>query len=174
MDDGVVDGVGEQVVVDGVDGFHHLSEVEVADEDGGLVVPEAVDGRGVSPEVGVVDDVVVDECAGVQHFDGGGGAEDGVCGLCVEWESAAAGADECEQWSQLFSFVGLYVCIELLDDGYVAGGHTVLCIVEMLEEWSYGELDVGEVHSFFKQELDRIFFEQELSGIGQELTRNFF
>jgi hypothetical protein len=32
----------------------------------------------------------------------------------------------------------------------------------------------GALKTGIEQELNRIFFEQELSGIGQELNRNFF
>jgi len=93
FDDAVVDGGGEEMVVDSVDGFHNLCKIEVANEDGCFVVPEAVDGWRVAPEAGIVDDIVVDEGAGVEHFDGCSGVEDGMRRFGIEGQSATAGAD---------------------------------------------------------------------------------
>ena len=80
------------MVVDTVDGFHNLCKIEVANEDGCFVVPD-VDGRGVAPEVGIVDDIVVNEGAGVEHFDGCSSVEDGMRRFSIEGQSATAGAD---------------------------------------------------------------------------------
>ena len=44
----------------------------VAQEDAGLVVPAGIDGVEVAAERGLVEDVVVNEGRGVDHFDGGG------------------------------------------------------------------------------------------------------
>ena len=38
--------------------------------------------------------------------------------------------------------------VELVDDSYITGDQTFLGIMEMLQQRRYGELDVGEVHSY--------------------------
>lgn len=72
--------------VDGArrDDFSHPAQLDecgaqegVAGEDGGDVIPSAVDRLSSAPEGPGVDDVVVEEAGGVDEFGGDGGASEG-------------------------------------------------------------------------------------------------
>ncbi len=89
----------------------------VAGEDALGVAPGGVRGGAAAAGAGLVDDVVVDEGGGVEHFDDGAEADAGV-GVAA----AGLGGEQEEQGADAFAAAGHEVVGDVGDDFDVGGG----------------------------------------------------
>ncbi len=88
----------------------------VAEKDGGLVAAKVIDGGAFSPQLGLVEDIVVDQRGHVNHFDNGG--EDGVG---ISQFAAGFSSQEHEGGPEHFAAEAGDVANEVVDAGEVGG-----------------------------------------------------
>ena len=120
LDDGEVDEVSDALVVNFVDGTHYLSQVEIASQDSGFVVPKAVYRGDATSSVGFVDHIIVNQSAAVKSLDGGGNFENGVVLRYIVRQAAAKSREQGEHRADLFAVLAFEMPVDAVDDRDIA------------------------------------------------------
>jgi len=98
--------------------FHHqakgTAKQEVPDQHAGLIAPDSIGGLSPAPQIGFIDDIVMEQCGGVDEFNGG--SEPNVL---VAFVSAKSRACERQQRSQALAAGSNKMTGELGNEGYV-------------------------------------------------------
>jgi hypothetical protein len=103
-------------VIDGGAEAGAVGEKKIAQQDGGFVALEMVEGGAFSAHLGLVENVVMNERGDVDHLDD---RAQGV--MDVAWVSGGAGAQEQEGWAELFSGKAFDMGDQRVDTGQIAG-----------------------------------------------------
>ena len=118
-----------------------MGDEEIAEEDGGLVAVEMVDGGALAADFGAVEDIIMDEGGHMDHFDDGG-EDDMIVGEGVMGVAGGQAGEEHEGGAEHFAAELGDVANEVVDVGEVGGQLAGEKAVDGLE---LGSDELGEV-----------------------------
>ena len=142
-DGGLADDAGGVLRLEAAAEVEGVAVEEIAHEDGVLVAPEAVDGGGAAADVGLVEDVVVDERGEVDELDDR--SQHGVLGAHA---AGGLGGEKQEGGAEHFAVELADVAAQVAGEGVVGDELVGEQAPGVLEVGGDGRVEVGEAEGF--------------------------